>query len=127
MIEGKVYFTARDGGPHRPTRRAEVDAVRRDLVLNVLSYFLAILPSRNTITEALSHSDLLFACRQQSREVGTRPQILSSYRFNKRLPMANVVCICRLLHFSIREVFFRCRIHLAAGRRACRRSRPEVT
>jgi hypothetical protein len=59
--------------------------------------------------------------------LGYPAQILSSYRFNRRLPMANVVCICRLLQFSIRGVFLRCRIHLAAGRRACLRSRPEVT
>ena len=48
--------------------------------------------------------------------LGTRPKSLSSYPFIRRLPMANVVCICRLLQFSIREVFFRCCIHLAAGR-----------
>jgi hypothetical protein len=56
--------------------------------------------------------------------LGYPARILSSCRFNRRLPMANVVCICRLLQFSIRGVFFRCRIHLAAGRRVCLRSRP---
>src|SRR6266700_4841332 len=78
-------------------------------------------------TSAIKSSDLLFGCRQQSRRGGYPAKILSSYRFNRRLPVANVVCICRLLQRSIREVFFRCRIHRAAGRRACRRSRPEVT
>jgi hypothetical protein len=76
-------------------------------VLNVLSCFLAILPSRNTISEALSHSGTcsLLAGSRVGRWVPGK--ILSSYRFNRQLPMANVVCICRLLQFSIREVSWR--------------------
>ena len=35
---------------------------------------------------------------------GYPTRILSSYRFNRRPPMANAVCICRLLQFSIRGV-----------------------
>src|SRR3954468_6480981 len=38
-------------------------------------------------------------------EVGTRLKMPSTHRFNRRLPMANVVSICRLLQLSIREVF----------------------
>src|SRR5207245_361541 len=67
-------------------------------------------------TSAIKSSDLLFGCWQQSRRGGYPAKILSSYRFNRRLPMANVVCIGRLLQPSIREVFFRCRMHLAKGR-----------
>src|SRR6476619_7145451 len=38
-------------------------------------------------------------------EVGTRLKIPFTHRFNRRLPMASVVCICRLHPLSIREVF----------------------
>src|SRR3954452_992911 len=38
-------------------------------------------------------------------EVGTRLKMPSTHRFNRRLPMASVVCICRLHQLSIREVF----------------------
>src|SRR3954466_81309 len=50
-------------------------------------------------TSAVQSSDLLFARGQQSRRGGYPAQMLPSYRFDRRLPMANVVCICRLQSF----------------------------
>src|SRR6266699_573757 len=66
-------------------------------------------------TSAIKSSDLLFGCRQQSRRGGYPAKILSSYRFNRRLPMANVVA--SVAFFSVLSESVLSLSHTFRGRR----------